>query len=517
MGLVQKASSELEFAKTKKDVLRKSLEHIQAQSVSILSLTLDWKDLEAHLDSVQQSILQRAEEVEWKEKRLVERSEIAGLREKELESAQNSFHDRVRQIELKEEEVDKFQKSVEKLFQEVEIARKLVEDCSKEVERKEKEVADRLHEIESKEKEIERRQRAVELKEGNVENLQNSVEEPSKQVELKVKESKNSVENSIEKSSKEPEPKKKRKVLVRTTTKGGEKKQQTIQDCWKEVEQREKEVAQRFKEIELKEKEVEQRQKAAELKEADIESLQKSVEERSKQVEKRFKLIKKFENLVQSRKKLTTTPASTPDSNAQPKKGLVRPPILRPPDSGTQLVEPLLCEVCNIKCFYQHEVDTHLAGKKHQSWLDNFSPYQAIPGLMTLEPLSLTFPNAPPAPSIPQQDDKLPCTLPQAEASLPVPETQMQDGTKHQSKLKNLAPSQAIPGLTPLKADSQTFPYAPFKLRQTENDMEEGELASDVDMEEVELAPDVAKDDEIVETRQGSVDPAGVKDEANSC
>ncbi|XP_042487012.1 truncated FRIGIDA-like protein 1 [Macadamia integrifolia] len=57
-------SSAIKSIDTKKDDLRKAFEDLQAHSSSLASFTLQWKDLEEHLDSIKSSIEKRFKELE---------------------------------------------------------------------------------------------------------------------------------------------------------------------------------------------------------------------------------------------------------------------------------------------------------------------------------------------------------------------------------------------------------------------------------------------------------------------
>ncbi|KAK6915498.1 Frigida-like [Dillenia turbinata] len=83
---LEQISIDLKLADAKKENLRKAYEHFQAHSSSIASLTLQWKDLESHFDSIKISIGQRFKELETREKRLQDKIRELELKEKQLAS-----------------------------------------------------------------------------------------------------------------------------------------------------------------------------------------------------------------------------------------------------------------------------------------------------------------------------------------------------------------------------------------------------------------------------------------------
>ncbi|XP_077246163.1 truncated FRIGIDA-like protein 1 [Tasmannia lanceolata] len=70
------------MASTKKESLRKAFEDLQSHSAALASFTLQWKDLESHLDSIEKSIETRFKETELKENEK-EQSKVSTLPEKE--------------------------------------------------------------------------------------------------------------------------------------------------------------------------------------------------------------------------------------------------------------------------------------------------------------------------------------------------------------------------------------------------------------------------------------------------
>ncbi|KAK6911469.1 Frigida-like [Dillenia turbinata] len=83
---VERISIDLKLADAKKENLRKAYEYLQAHSSSIASLTLQWKDLEAHFDSIKISIEQRFKELELREKGLQDKIRELESKEEQLAS-----------------------------------------------------------------------------------------------------------------------------------------------------------------------------------------------------------------------------------------------------------------------------------------------------------------------------------------------------------------------------------------------------------------------------------------------
>lgn len=230
---MDKIAVELKLAESKTDNLRKKFEDINSQSNSIISLTVQWRDLEDHFDSVQKLIVQgfvdlrsrerhmdsiheelkskeqrleermleinsqkegldliwnsideRLEKVELKEKDLEARAQAIELREKELELEKQVVEESHKEVNLKEAEVESFRKSVVELSeaeeQRLDFVRKSVDKCSQEIEKK-------VKRLDSIKKQIDERCKDVRLKENRLRLTKEYVEERCKELKSKDK------------------------------------------------------------------------------------------------------------------------------------------------------------------------------------------------------------------------------------------------------------------------------------------------------------------------------------------
>ncbi|KAK7841689.1 frigida-like protein 5 [Quercus suber] len=67
---MEKVDSDLKLLDLKQRGLRKAFEALKTQASSILLLTLQWEDLEEHLDSTRKSIETQFKELEEREKEM---------------------------------------------------------------------------------------------------------------------------------------------------------------------------------------------------------------------------------------------------------------------------------------------------------------------------------------------------------------------------------------------------------------------------------------------------------------
>ncbi|GAB4855480.1 hypothetical protein Ancab_024096 [Ancistrocladus abbreviatus] len=161
--------SQMNIAGWKRENVRLTLEKLTSQSNSLLLLTFEWRDLEDHFDSIQNSLKERMEEVElksqqteWKQKYVNQKMKEIGARRKQLEEEVKMVEDRRKEVDATYELVYKCYKVVK--GKEVVLDEKLrwVEEKEKEVEKKLKEVDEKLKWVESKEKRVRRRAKKVE-------------------------------------------------------------------------------------------------------------------------------------------------------------------------------------------------------------------------------------------------------------------------------------------------------------------------------------------------------------------
>ncbi|KAL3591311.1 hypothetical protein D5086_009951 [Populus alba] len=106
-SMEEKICSELKLAKLRQQSLNRSLNEIHEQASSILSLTLQWKDIETHFESTFNSIEDSAKALRTKERQLE-------AREKEFESKEKEFEERCEEfIKLRDAEIEEHYKEIE--------------------------------------------------------------------------------------------------------------------------------------------------------------------------------------------------------------------------------------------------------------------------------------------------------------------------------------------------------------------------------------------------------------------
>lgn len=299
MDLLEKVSDNLKLTELKKYSVRKSL----------LSLMVEWKDLDQHLDLTHNYFEERLNEIESREKRLFSIQKSISESNKELLMIRSSIEGRVKDIELKEKELQLFEeehinyfnlkekelylvgKSVEESIKEVEfkesklgVQKKLIEGVfekfeseKKEFESLRKSVGEKLEEIRLKEEKIgnrskeidsiqnwiERRAKQLDTREEKVESLLKELVLKGKQLDL--------VQNLTEERCKELEIKEKELDSVRKLNEQRSKEldsqERQLESVKKELQLEKKLFEGRCKKLESKEKELENRIRDFELKE----------------------------------------------------------------------------------------------------------------------------------------------------------------------------------------------------------------------------------------------------------
>ncbi|KAK4850353.1 hypothetical protein QYF36_005983 [Acer negundo] len=140
-------SRELELAGLKKQSLERACEVAQSQSNSIMLFTLQWKDLEEHLNKTMKSVEEKGIEVDSKLKLLEERERVVELKESELVSVQTRIEECNGELERKIKELGSVRRSIEECSvkiggKETELGSILlrIEECSSEFRKREGEL-----------------------------------------------------------------------------------------------------------------------------------------------------------------------------------------------------------------------------------------------------------------------------------------------------------------------------------------------------------------------------------------
>ncbi|KAK4851357.1 hypothetical protein QYF36_014473 [Acer negundo] len=147
MGNNIDVSRELELAGLKKQSLERACEVAHSQSNSIMLLTLQWKELEEHLNKTMKSVEEKGIEVDSKLKLLEERERVVELKESELVSVQTRIEECNGELESKIKELGSVQRSIEECNGEIEgketelgSIRRRIEECSCEFRKREGEL-----------------------------------------------------------------------------------------------------------------------------------------------------------------------------------------------------------------------------------------------------------------------------------------------------------------------------------------------------------------------------------------
>ncbi|XP_048137423.1 kinesin-like protein KIF27 isoform X2 [Rhodamnia argentea] len=193
-------SGELKRAESQRETLFKAFQQVQSQASSVLSFTLQWKDLEERFDGIRGSLERRAKELDEGQRSLAERA-------REVESREDGLRSAWQRVEECEEEVRKKKmdlRSVETRLEECRdehrkkeseliLKRDALTECDSLLRDKEEELRYLMHATDeccrdygSKKEEVELLRQELDLKEKKVESVQSLLEENARELGAKV-------------------------------------------------------------------------------------------------------------------------------------------------------------------------------------------------------------------------------------------------------------------------------------------------------------------------------------------
>ncbi|KAL4388393.1 hypothetical protein GQ457_09G020960 [Hibiscus cannabinus] len=162
--------TDLQLIELNKASLQRTMNEIQDRASSILSLNLQWKDIESVLDSAQRIIEERIKEVNSKEDEV---QEHANKLKKEIERKEKLVKDKFEELRIKEEDLGR-------QFRDLELGRKCYEERLRAVELKQRE----LEELKLKEEEFGLKEKAFEKLCGDFELEKKDLQRRRKDLEL---------------------------------------------------------------------------------------------------------------------------------------------------------------------------------------------------------------------------------------------------------------------------------------------------------------------------------------------
>ncbi|KAK8487340.1 hypothetical protein V6N13_091136 [Hibiscus sabdariffa] len=236
------------------------MNEIQDRASSILSLNLQWKDIESVLDSAQRIIEERIKEVNSKED---EAQEHANKLKNEIERKEKLVKDKFEELRIKEEDLGR-------QFSDLELGRKCYEERLRAAELKQRE----LEELKLKEEEFGLKEKAFEMLCGDFELEKKDLQRRRKNLEL---------------GEKQCEEQRKEVNLM----------EKTVNDKLEDVGLKEKDLEKRLREFELKEKSFGKRCMEFELEEKAFKERCRDLEINNKQYKHERKRLKAIEKWVQ--------------------------------------------------------------------------------------------------------------------------------------------------------------------------------------------------------------------------
>lgn len=195
-------SRDIARARLKKEALSRTCELAHAQASSVFSFTLQWKDVEEHLEKTMRYVEERNVELDKKTKMLDEREWVVDLREREFNFVCNRIEECNMKLEAKVRELRSVEKSIElcglelKAKQEELVAvRVKIGECGSEVEKRRDELDELQRTLLSLSRELDGKKDELSLVEDSVEKLmweketlQNEISKCDEQVDAKQKE-----------------------------------------------------------------------------------------------------------------------------------------------------------------------------------------------------------------------------------------------------------------------------------------------------------------------------------------
>ncbi|KDO46355.1 hypothetical protein CISIN_1g001522mg [Citrus sinensis] len=289
---------ELRLAESKKEILRRSYDLAHAQANSVLNFTVQWKDLEEHLDISMKSLEkqsndadskirlldQRAKEIESKEsdlvlaeRRIKECNFELACKEKQLELVRKRIGECECELQLKEGELNLVKKSVEEWLEKLDLKMKevgLVEKSN------DKSLVDQRR-LENLIKDF---CEQIELKEKDLRKIRSSIEECEKELVMKEKHA-SSLQSLIEDYAEELESKEKlydeiKKSIIQCETKLDCKK--------KELELTQTSIIELSLELHLEEEKLESLQRIVRLRENELDSKEEKLDAMKEEMKKYF-------------------------------------------------------------------------------------------------------------------------------------------------------------------------------------------------------------------------------------
>ncbi|XP_073265341.1 uncharacterized protein [Populus alba] len=199
---MEDAMDDLKLVDIKKESLHKCLDQLHAQASSILSFTLEWKDLEAHCESSKAFFLRKMEELALLEKKNVEMLKVVEEREEKFEIKAKKYEECISEVQNKEKQLGLVKNWIQECDlelktrrEELNMVRQEVEDCNVVLSVKKEELRLVQTQIESKERNLgslekllEQHCREIFEKDEKLGTLQKSVEERLKELEFNEKE-----------------------------------------------------------------------------------------------------------------------------------------------------------------------------------------------------------------------------------------------------------------------------------------------------------------------------------------
>ncbi|KAJ4844118.1 hypothetical protein Tsubulata_028153 [Turnera subulata] len=161
----------------KKESLRKAFDQAQAQAASVLSFTVQWKDLESRFEATGERLLKRGQELDLQEKELREARRVVEQRENEAEN-------RLKRVEECVDEYSRLRLKVQESELELHLARRAVEDCNVELSLKVERVGLVRKELMECSKELDARKKLLSMVENLVAEFSSDVASKEKELVL---------------------------------------------------------------------------------------------------------------------------------------------------------------------------------------------------------------------------------------------------------------------------------------------------------------------------------------------
>ncbi|KAJ4823510.1 hypothetical protein Tsubulata_035182 [Turnera subulata] len=178
----------LKLAQMKQEEVHRCMDEVQAKASSFLEFTLQWKDLEAYLDSWKASLQMQEEELDLKEKKLGETAKLLEEREKGWKAKRKMFERCLGKLVVKQKRLDALVTMITKCEIELDSKKKKISECDGELKLAKQSILEHREELGLVRKSVKDLDDQLQTKEKHLASIKMSIEEFELKLDSKRKE-----------------------------------------------------------------------------------------------------------------------------------------------------------------------------------------------------------------------------------------------------------------------------------------------------------------------------------------